>query len=92
MLNKLKKVMIMVMMCLFMSAAVPAAEAYASQVQTETRAVQEEQADQAEDEESAFFLLMMGGGLLIILFAVISAMSTVSGAISVAVNMDVDGE
>lgn len=29
---------------------------------------------------------------MIILFAVIAAMSTVSGAISVAVNMDVDGE
>jgi hypothetical protein len=55
-------------------------------------AVQDSQTTQAEDEESAFFLLFMGGGLLIILFAVISAMSTVSGAISIAVNMDVDGE
>ncbi len=37
-------------------------------------------------------LILMGGALIIILFAVISAMATVSGAISIAVNMDVDGE
>ena len=65
----------------------------AAQIQPAAQtAVQDSQTTQAEDEESAFFLLFMGGGLLIILFAVISAMSTVSGAISIAVNMDVDGE
>lgn len=95
MLNMLKKALITVMTCLCLSlAAVPPVETYAeAAVQTETQAAQEGQAAaQASDDESAFFLLFMGGGLLIILFAVISAMSTVSGAISVAVNMDVDGE
>ena len=65
---------------------------YTVSVSLRQEGVQDSQTTQAEDEESAFFLLFMGGGLLIILFAVISAMSTVSGAISIAVNMDVDGE
>lgn len=95
MMNMLKKALVTVMMCLCLSvAAVPAMETQgAVQAQTETQAASEGQAAaQTGDDESAFFLLFMGGGLLIILFAVISAMSTVSGAISVAVNMDVDGE
>ncbi|MCI9637930.1 MAG: hypothetical protein HFG77_16350 [Hungatella sp.] len=95
MFNLLKKTLVMMMMCLCLStAAVPAMEAQAvAQIQPAAQtAVQDSQTTQAEDEESAFFLLFMGGGLLIILFAVISAMSTVSGAISIAVNMDVDGE
>lgn len=95
MFNLLKKTLAMAVMCLCLStAAVPAMEAQAApQVQSEAQtAVQGSQTTQAEDDESAFFLLFMGGGLLIILFAVISAMSTVSGAISIAVNMDVDGE
>ena len=85
MMNMLKKAPV---------AAVPAMETQgAVQAQTETQAASEGQAAaQTGDDESAFFLLFMGGGLLIILFAVISAMSTVSGAISVAVNIDVDGE
>ena len=94
MLKILKKTLVMFMMCLCMSlAGAPAADTYAATVQTETQAVQTEQPAQGEDsEESAFLLILMGGALLIILFAVISAMATVSGAISVAVNMDVDGE
>ena len=95
MLNMLKKALVTIMTCLCLTlAAVPAVETCAAvQTQTETQAAQEGQAAaQTSDDESAFFLLFMGGGLLIILFAVISAMSTVSGAISVAVNMDVDGE
>lgn len=94
MLNILKKTLVMFMMCLCMSlAGAPAMTAHAETVQTETQAVQTEQTTQTEDsEESAFLLILMGGALLIILFAVISAMATVSGAISVAVNMDVDGE
>lgn len=94
MFNLLKKALVTIMMCLCLStAAVPAMEAQAApQVQTEAQTQAAAQTTQTEDDESAFFLLFMGGGLLIILFAVISAMSTVSGAISIAVNMDVDGE
>ncbi len=70
----------------------PAVEA-AAPIQAEAQIVPEEPAvENADSEEGAFLLILMGGALLIILFAVISAMATVSGAISVAVNMDVDGE
>ncbi len=70
----------------------PTAEA-AAPIQAEAQIVPEEPAtESADSEEGAFLLILMGGALLIILFAVISAMATVSGAISVAVNMDVDGE
>lgn len=91
MIKILKKTLVMFMMCLCMSlAGVPATEAHAAAVQTETQAEQTTEA--GDSEESAFLLILMGGALLIILFAVISAMATVSGAISIAVNMDVDGE
>lgn len=94
MIKILKKTLVVFMMCLCMSlAGAPAAETHGAEVQTETQAVQAEQtAETGDSEESAFLLILMGGALLIILFAVISAMATVSGAISVAVNMDVDGE
>ena len=83
MLNVLKKILLMFVICLCMSVGVaPTAEA-AAPIQAEAQIV---------PEEPAFLLSLMGGALLIILFAVISAMATVSGAISVAVNMDVDGE
>ena len=94
--NILKKTWLMVMMCLCLTfAAAPAMEIHAA-TQTEQPAEgtsdTQEQTAGTSDEEGAFLLILMGGGLLIILFAVIAAMSTVSGAISVAVNMDVDGE
>jgi len=90
----LKKTLLMFAMCLCMWAvAAPAMTAYAETVQQEEQAVAEEvAADSADSEESAFLLILMGGALLIILFAVISAMATVSGAVSIAANMDVDGE
>lgn len=89
----LKKTLLMFVMCLCMSAmAAPAMMAYAETVQQEEPVAVEEAADSADSEESAFLLILMGGALLIILFAVISAMATVSGAVSIAVNMDVDGE
>lgn len=93
MLNILKKTLLMFVMCLCMSVGVaPAAEA-AAPIQAEAQIVPEEPAaESADSEEGAFLLILMGGALLIILFAVISAMATVSGAISIAVNMDVDGE
>lgn len=90
----MKRTLLMFVMCMCMSAvAAPAMTAYAETMQQEEQVVAEEvTADSADSEESAFLLILMGGALLIILFAVISAMATVSGAISVAVNMDVDGE
>lgn len=94
MLKSLKKTLTAFMMCLCMSlVGAPATQAHAAPIQAETQAVQTEQPVQAGDsEEGAFLLILMGGALLIILVAVISAMATVSGAISVAANMDVDGE
>lgn len=90
----LKRTFLMLVMCLCMSAvAAPAMTAYAAEtVQQEQPVAEAVTADSGDSEESAFLLILMGGALLIILFAVISAMATVSGAISVAVNMDVDGE
>lgn len=93
--NVLKKTLLMFAMCLCMSAvAAPAMTTYAAPAQQEGQAVAGEVATTggAESEEGAFLLILMGGALLIILAAVISAMATVSGAISVAANMDVDGE
>ena len=73
--------------------AAPAMTAYAAEiVQQEQPVAEAVTADSGDSEESAFLLILMGGALLIILFAVISAMATVSGAVSIAVNMDVDGE
>lgn len=92
----LKKTLLMFAMCLSMFAAAgPVMTAHAETVQQAEQPVAEAEAaaaDSGDSEESAFLLILMGGALLIILFAVISAMATVSGAISVAVNMDVDGE
>ena len=90
----LKRTLMMFVMCLCMcSTAAPVMTAHAQTVQQEAETVAEAvTADSGDSEESAFLLILMGGALLIILFAVISAMATVSGAISVAVNMDVDGE
>lgn len=84
----------MFVMCLCMySVAAPVMTAHAETVQQEQQVAAEAvTADSGDSEESAFLLILMGGALLIILFAVISAMATVSGAISIAVNMDVDGE
>lgn len=92
--NILKKTLMMFVMCLCVSAAAaPVMTVYGETVQQEGQVAAEEvAAEGADSEESAFLLILMGGALLIILFAVISAMATVSGAISVAVNMDVDGE
>lgn len=93
MLNVLKKTLLMFVMCLCMSVGVAPAVEAAAPIQAEAQIVPEEPAaESADSEEGAFLLILMGGALLIILFAVISAMATVSGAISVAVNMDVDGE
>lgn len=86
----------MFVMCLSIFAvAAPAMTVHAETVQQEEQTAVEVEAaaaDSADSEESAFLLILMGGALLIILVAVISAMATVSGAISVAANMDVDGE
>ena len=78
-----------VMFCLG-GAVAPAMTVYA-----DTPAVQETQAVQTtgEDEDDGSFMLILGGGLLlIILFAVIAAVSTVSSAVAIAANMDIDGE
>lgn len=99
-IQKCKKMLLMVIMCLVLSAGtVPAMNAYAETVQTETvqtdaqnGAQTAETTDAAKEDEETFFFLMMGGGLLIIIFAVVAAMSTVSSSITVAANMDVDGE
>lgn len=90
----LKRTLMMFVMCLCMySVAAPVMTAHAESIQQEEQIVADAvTADSADSEESAFLLILMGGALLIILFAVISAMATVSGAISIAVNMDVDGE
>ena len=95
-IQKCKKMLLMVIMCLVLS---PAMNAYAETVQTETvqtdaqnGAQTAETTDAAKEDEETFFFLMMGGGLLIIIFAVVAAMSTVSSSIAVAANMDVDGE
>ncbi|MCI9048722.1 MAG: hypothetical protein HFG71_16025 [Hungatella sp.] len=90
----LKRTLMMFVMCLCMySVAAPVMTAHAESIQQEEQIVADAvTADGADSEESAFLLILMGGALLIILFAVISAMATVSGAISIAVNMDVDGE
>ncbi len=90
----LKRTLMMFVMCLCMySVAAPVMTAHAETIQQEEQIVADAvTADSADSEESAFLLILMGGALLIILFAVISAMATVSGAISIAVNMDVDGE
>ena len=90
----LKRTLMTFVMCLCMySVAAPVMTVHAQTVQQEAETVAEAvTADSKDSEESAFLLILMGGALLIILFAVISAMATVSGAISIAVNMDVDGE
>lgn len=100
MVRNLKRMILMVVMCLILSTgAVPMMDAYAETVQTETVQAEvpdgvqpAENSDQAKEDEETFFFLMMGGGLLIIIFAVVAAMSTVSSSIAVAANMDVDGE
>ena len=90
----LKRTLMMFVMCLCMySVAAPVMTAHAETIQQEEQIVADAvTADSADSKESAFLLILMGGVLLIILFAVISAMATVSGAISIAVNMNVDGE
>ena len=90
----LKRTLMMFVMCLCMySVEAPVMTAHAESIlQVEQIVADAVTADSADSEESAFLLILMGGALLIILFAVISAMATVSGAISIAVNMDVDGE
>jgi hypothetical protein len=82
--------MFAVFLCLTF-AAEPVVQSYAATVQTESQ-VSETTTENTENDEEAFMFIMMGGALLIILFAVISAMATVSSSIAVAANMDVDGE
>lgn len=77
---------LMLILCLSF-AALPAQPAYASG----TAGAEQEEETKQEDEET-FFLIMMGGALLIVIVAVVTAVSTVSSSISVAANMDVDGE
>ena len=91
--NRLRKMLMVlaVMFCLG-GAVAPAMTVYA-----DTPAVQETQAVQTTGEQDAeddgAVLMILGGGLLlIILFAVIAAVSTVSAAVAVAANMDVDGD
>ena len=92
--------LLMAIMCLVLSAGtVPAMNAYAETVQTETvqtdaqnGAQTAETTDAAKEDEETFFFLMMGGGLLIIIFAVVAGMATVSSSIAVAANKDVDRE
>lgn len=94
-IQKCKKMLLMVIMCLVLSAGtVPAMNAYAETVQTDAQngAQTAETTGAVKEDEETFFFLMMGGGLLIIIFAVVAAMSTVSSSIAVAANMDVDGE
>lgn len=91
--NRLRKMMMVlaVMFCLGGTAA-PTITAYAeTPVVQETQAVEAVQDQDAEDD-GAFLIIMGGGLLLIILFAVIAAVSSVSAAVAVAANMDVDGE
>lgn len=76
--------MLMMAMMSLICAVVPAMECYAAETQAAVSA--------AGENESIFFFLIMGGGLLIILFAVVVAIATVSSAVSVAANMDVDGD
>lgn len=100
MIRGLKRMILMAVMCLVLSAgAFPAMNTYAETVQTENVQTEApdgaqpvESDDLAKEDEETFFFLMMGGGLLIIIFAVVAAMSTVSSSIAVAANMDVDGE
>ncbi len=80
-----------VMFCLG-GAAAPTMTAYAdTPAVQETQAVQTAQ-DQGAEDDGAVLLILGGGLLLIILFAVIAAVSSVSAAVAVAANMDVDGE
>ncbi len=93
----MKKMLAMLALCFCLSfMAAPAMESCASAVQTETASAEQgtvSAADTSEDEDAAvFMIIMMGGGLLVILVAVIAAVSTVSSAVSIAANMDVDGE
>ena len=91
--RSLKRALLMFAMCLSMFAvAGPVMTAHAAETVQQEEMPVAETADSADSEEGAFLLILMGGALLIILFAVISAMATVSGAISIAVNMVVDGE
>jgi len=92
-LQGVKNVFAMIVMCLCLTFAVaPTMEAHAQAVQTESQVAEEAAGETAGSDEEAFLMIMMGGALLIILFAVISAMATVSSSIAVAANMDVDGE
>lgn len=84
----IKYITAVLMMCLCLGfTAAPAFTARASEVQTT-----EETAQTEDEDEETFFFIMMGGALLVIIVAVVTAVSTVSSSISVAANMDVDGE
>ena len=103
-IQKCKKMLLMAIMCLVLSAgtviSIAAGEGemtlFAREIEVQTDAQNgaqtAETTDAAKEDEETFFFLMMGGGLLIIIFAVVAAMSTVSSSIAVAANMDVDGE
>lgn len=82
--------MLAVLVCLG-GAVAPGMTAYAGAQVQETQPVEMIQEQEAEDDGGV--MLILGGGLLlIILFAVIAAVSSVSAAVAVAANMDVDGE
>lgn len=89
-----KMVMVLAVSFCLSKAMVPAIAAYAA-APTPT-AVESQAADasstQAGDDDGSFLLIMGGGLLLIILFAVIAAVSSVSAAVAIAANMDLDGE
>lgn len=99
-IQKCKKMLLMVIMCLVLSAGtVPAMNAYAETVQTET--VQTDGAEWRTDGRNYrcgqrgrgdFLLSDDGRRAADHYFAVVAAMSTVSSSIAVAANMDVDGE
>ncbi len=91
-----KKILAVLAVCFCLSfLAVPAMKTYASSIQTETQAAGADtqvSAGETDEDQATFMIIMLGGGLLVILVAVIAAVSTVSSAVAVAANMDVDGE
>lgn len=88
--NAIRRIMMVlaIVFCLG-GVAAPAMTVYA-----DTPVVQEAQTTQgqAAEDDGAVMLILGGGLLLIILFAVIAALASVSSAIVIAANMDLDGE
>ncbi len=87
-MKHIKLLLAAMMLCFCLAfAAAPALEVRADGTETA-----EETEDGKQEDEETFFFFMMGGALLIVIVAVVTAVSTVSGSIAVAANMDVDGE